>query len=404
MWWGYLVPPVANPFLGDVAGGVWAAAGMRDGLVEQQLSLSWGLLILAGVAVVAWEIRGKGKEDRQLAYVPVLLTMALVAFVCSLPPDSTIGPFRVRWPSTVFYDALPMFRSYARFAVVVQLMVALLGGIGADRLWRAGTRVARAGCVALLALVVGEYVVWPSALWRDVLPTPAHRWVVRQPGARALDCSDLTQESASIQWLSQGRIALLGGTLDDCIEPNFADKLSAAGFTHLLVRHGTDEAHWLALGPTPAGLRLQGHFRLADLFAVTAPPPPVYTASLTGFFSREQDQLMTWRWMGAYAAWSVVNRSHEILVADLDIELWAFGHTRQLDLKLDGQPARSLHVEQSRKVYHVDSLTLTPGAHELDFYPAEPPSPASDLPGQGDPRRLSFALGTWHWTAEGGRP
>jgi hypothetical protein len=39
-----------------------------------------------------------------------------------------------------------MFRAYARFGVVVQLMAALLAGVGVDRLRRAGTaRVAGKG-------------------------------------------------------------------------------------------------------------------------------------------------------------------------------------------------------------------------------------------------------------------
>ena len=43
----------------------------------------------------------------------------------------------------------------------------------------------------------------PSALWRDVLPTTAHRWVdaAGRP-VRALDCAPLNQESASVQWLT----------------------------------------------------------------------------------------------------------------------------------------------------------------------------------------------------------
>ena len=45
-----------------------------------------------------------------------------------------------RGPSALLYDVVPMFRSYARFGVVVQLMAALLAGIGVDCLRRAGTR------------------------------------------------------------------------------------------------------------------------------------------------------------------------------------------------------------------------------------------------------------------------
>ncbi len=108
-----------------------------------------------------------------------------------------------------------MFRSYARFGVVVQLMAALLAGIGVDYLRRAGTRRARIACLALVALAAGEYAVSPSALWRDVLPTTAHRWVARQPDrVRVLDCTPLNQESESVQWLTGDRVTLLGGSIE----------------------------------------------------------------------------------------------------------------------------------------------------------------------------------------------
>jgi hypothetical protein len=75
-----------------------------------------------------------------------------------------------------------MFRSYARFGVVVQLMAALLAGVAVEYLRRTGTRRNRIACAALVVLAAGEYAVSPSAMWRDVLPTRAHRWVTRLPG------------------------------------------------------------------------------------------------------------------------------------------------------------------------------------------------------------------------------
>ena len=62
-----------------------------------------------------------------------------MALVCSLSPERTIGGFTIAGPSALLYVLLPMFRSYARFGVVVQLMAALLAGIGLDYLRRAGS-------------------------------------------------------------------------------------------------------------------------------------------------------------------------------------------------------------------------------------------------------------------------
>ena len=205
-WWSYLVPPVEHPLLGATAHRVWDAVGVREGLLEQQVSLGWGIVALGLIAVVRWAVpaaaparlagvrsaveseRGQPVRDAQpasLARVPVLVLVAVAALVCSLSPERTIGGFTFVRPSALLYNIVPMFRSYARFGVVVQLMAALLAGIGVDYLRRAGTRRAQIVCLALVALAAGEYAVAPSALWRDVLPTTAHRWVTQQPGQRA---------------------------------------------------------------------------------------------------------------------------------------------------------------------------------------------------------------------------
>ena len=206
-WWSYLVPPVEHPLLGATAHRIWNAAGVREGLLEQQVSLGWGIVALGLIAVFRWLVPGDAGDDsrrrrasrafRFSSSSPWLRSCAR----CRRSGRSATFTF-VR-PSALLYDVVPMFRSYARFGVVVQLMAALLAGIGVDYLRRAGTRRAQIACLALVALAAGEYAVAPSALWRDVLPTTAHRWVMQQPGrVRALDCTPLNQESASVQWLT----------------------------------------------------------------------------------------------------------------------------------------------------------------------------------------------------------
>jgi hypothetical protein len=402
-WWSYLVPPVEHPMLGGIAERVWNAAGVDVGLLEQQVSLGWGVVALGLVAVFAW--LNRDRRPTSLATVPVLASVAFVALVCSLSPERSIGAFTFTRPSAFLYRVVPMFRSYARFGVVVQLMAALLAGIGVDRLWRAGTRPARIACVALLALATAEYAVWPPALWRDVLPTSAHRWVARQPGpVRVLDCAPFTQESESVQWLTGYRISLRSGPFDDCREPNLADKLSAAGYTHLLVRRDTPEGTWFAGQRTPEGLQVAARVGDGEVFAVTARAPLVYTAQMKAFYSREYDETWTWRWMGPEASWNVVNSSDRPILAAVDVEMTAFHGARRLTLLLDGCEVQTLMVEERRRMNRIGPLALTPGNHELVFHPADPPSVADDFMNNGDRRPLSFGFGTWHWAVEGERP
>jgi hypothetical protein len=201
--------------------------------------------------------------------------------VCSLSPERTIGAFTFVRPSALLYNVVPMFRSYARFGVVVQLMAALLAGIGVDWLRRAGTKRAQVVCAAFLVLAVGEYAVSPPTLWRDVLPTTAHRWVTRQAGEiRVLDCTPLNPESESVQWLTGYRVTLLGGSVSDCTGADLSQTLAMHGFTHLLVRRDSADGPLFADHPAPDGLRLAASFGDGMVFVVTA------HASLTGTSDR----------------------------------------------------------------------------------------------------------------------
>jgi hypothetical protein len=390
-WWSYLVPPVAHPLIGATVHRFWAAEGVRAGLLEQQVSLGWGIVALAIIAIVSWV------RVRQTA-VPVLVTVAAAALVCSLSPEQTIGPFTFTLPSSLLYGVAPMFRAYARFGVVVQLMTALLAGVGVDYLRRAGTLRAQIVGLALVALAAGEYAVSPSTLWRDVLPTTAHRWVMQQPdGVRVLDCAPLNQESASIQWLTRDRVSLRSPT-SDCAEPHFSQRLAATGYTHLLVRHDAAEGPWFAEHPALDGLRVAATFRDGQVFTITAPRPALYTAAMTGFFAREHDGELSWRWMGADASWTIVNTGARPTAAALGLEMSAFHVPREMELWLDGQSVQTLVVEPSRQIYQIGPLTVAPGEHALVFHAAEAPDVAGDVTDNRDPRRLAFALGAWTWS------
>jgi len=397
-WWGYLVPPVANPLLGATARRIWTAAGVREGLLEQQVSLGWGIVALGLIAIPLRPTRVRD-NGQPASRVPVLVIVAVAALLCSLSPERTIAGFRFIRPSALLHDWLPMFRAYARFGMVVQLMAALLAGIGVDRLRRAGASGARIACVVLVAIAAGEYAVWPPALWRDVLPTPAHRWVTGQPGVvRALDCTPFSRESESVQWLTGYRVVMLGGAIDDCTEPNLSRKLSANGYTHLLVRHDTADGPWIAAHVAPDGFRPVAAFDAGRVWAVTAPLPGIYTRAMTGFSRREHDAEWTWRWMGEEAAWAIVNTGAQPIAAALRLELSAFHRERRIEVRLDGRPVEAFIVDPPRRMYEIGPLNVNPGGHELVFHPSEAPTVAADVIGNGDRRALSFAFGTWTWS------
>nr|AAP58535.1 hypothetical protein [uncultured Acidobacteriota bacterium] len=401
-WWGYFVPPAASPWLGGIADRIWTSAGVHEGLLEQQVSLGWGVAALGVVALWCWTRRHAPRQPACLAYVPVLATIAVAALLCSLSPERTIGIFRFVRPSALLYDLLPMFRSYARFGMVVQLMAVLLAAIGVECLRRSGTLRARAAAVALAVIVAGEYAIAPWGMWRDVLPTSAHRWVMRQAAAvLALDCTPLDQESASVPWLTAGRVALLGATTPDCAEPRLAEKLAALGYTHIIVRTDTAAGGRLAHRVAAEGLQATGRFADARLLAVTSAVPAIYTAGVTGWSPREHDADRSWQWMGAAGEWSIVNTTGGAETALLEVEIAAFHRARSLEVRLDGELQQIVVVEPSRRVYRFGPLAVPAGRHSLAFRPSTAATVASDVQPGNDPRPLSFAFGSWRWRRSG---
>ena len=394
-WWSYLVPPVAHPLFGATAHRIWSGAGVREGLLEQQVSLGWGIVALAFIALgrYIWLIRNR--ESACGVRVPILVAVALTALACSLS----------LLPLALLYGVVPMFRAYARFGVVVQLMAALLAGIGADFLRRAGTTRARTTCASLLALVAVEYAVAPQALSRDVLPTAAHRWVMQQQGReRTFDCTPRDDGSASVQWLTGGRVLQPASSTTDCTEPNLSHKLAASGYAQLLVRRGTAAGQWFVKRPAPASLRVVANFEDGVVFAVTEVSPEIYTAATTGFFPREHDAEWSWQWMGAEAAWTIVNTSGRPVIAAISLEVSAFHRARRMELALDGLPAQAVVVGPLRRVYQIGPLTVPSGSHQLAFHPAESPTVAHDVIKNGDQRPLSFAVGDWSWNVRNEQP
>jgi hypothetical protein len=401
-WWSYLVPPVAHPVFGSAAHRIWETAGVRQGLLEQQVTLGWGILALGGIAVGRWLSVVRSRHSACGVRVPVLIIVAFAAFLCSLSPERVIGTYVVAAPSALLYSVVPMFRSYARFGVIVHLMAALLAGIGVDFLRRIAGRHAQIACAVLVSLIAVEYAVSPVALWRDVLATKTQRWVTRQPGKlQALDCMSLNRNSQqSIQWLTGYRV-LLASSPGECTEPNFAGKLAATGYTHLLVRRDTAEARWFAKRSAEGGLQVAADLDDGQVFAVTATPPTIYTAAMRGFFRRQHNDTRSWQWMAQDAAMTVANTGVQPILSMLAVELWAFQHTRTLELRLDGRRVQDLLVLRTRRVYEVGPITVTPGQHVLAFHAAEAPSVADGNVGR---RPVSIAVGAWSWSERGEQP
>ena len=151
-------------------------------------------------------------------------------------------------------------------------------------------------------------------------------------------------------------------------------------------------------------IRLAARFPDGQVLAVTAEPAPLYIAARLGFSPREHHAGASWQWMGAEAAWTIVNPAPHPVVATLELEVSAFQWDRRLELLLDGRKLQTLAIGPRRRTYPVGPLTVSPGHHAFLFRAVEAPTVAADVINNGDRRALSFALGTWNWSVRDERP
>jgi hypothetical protein len=395
-WWSYLIPPVEHPLLGSRVREFWLRHGVGESLLEhQQVGVGWSLLVLGAVPLWLW---GRGnRASLAVRSAPVLASLAGAALLCSLSPERRIGSLKFVRPSALLYEVAPMFRAYARFGVVVGLMIALLAGAGAACLWRWPTSAGRRAAALLLGLAVLEYAPFPPWRWRDVLPTRAHRWLAAQSGSlRVLDCVPPSRVSDSLALsLLDHEVSLLGApAFDDCGEPRLADKLKAMGYTHVVVRRDSTIGRWLAANPVPEGLARGPEFEDGWILEVKAERPRVYVSALLGFYPREYEGEATWRWMGQTGALRLV-ATRESVGTVLELELKAFPGDRRVEWLLNGRRLGEVEVHAEWRRYELPLGPLAPGETTLTLACRGLAIVANDVLHNDDPRALGLAVGSW---------
>ncbi len=391
-WWAYFVPPVDNALLGRIAAAVWRREHIGPGLLEQQISLGWGVLGLTGV--VLWVVVTRACDLASRRTAAVLAAIGLWATLLSLAPASS-GGLNL---AALLHQGLPMFRSYARFGIVTNLMVAIATGMAVEYLWRRPVTVVdrrplirKAWAVALLGLTIIEFspLPWRS---RDVLPTQGHRWLTGLgTTVVALDCRAQSLEDSGVTWLMRNRLVFSTPPFDGCGDPGLSEKLAELDYTHVLVRAGESVGNF-------DGLVLTQSFPDARVYAVNRQPPEIMTLGMDGFFEWEQASGQRWRWMSQQGLWTVRNTTPAKLRATLEIEIEAFARPRTLVATLDSTELAVLQVVPNRRRYSLGSVEISPGDHALIFRAIEPADRPGDLIGNGDTRPVTIMFASWSWS------
>ena len=398
-WWAYFVPSVDHPLAGDWAKGLLVREAGAESLVEQQIYLGYAVLVLAAIATATAVSRWR--SEPQWRPIVSIVAVGIAAALVSLGPFSRSCRAGSWAPACLVYQVAPMFRSYARFAIVVDLAVAIAAGSGAVIL----ARRSRTGlAVAASLLVVGAVEYWPFP-WRahDVLPTAGHRWLARQPGdERIFDCSPAAGNLATVPWL-MNRPVTFADDRTACADPQIGERLSALQYTHLLFQIGSNASR-----PADGAAYLTAVARFPDsrVYAVSAASPAVVTVSSQGFFAYEQLESEGWRWMGPQAQWTIRNTTARSRQATLALRVASIGEPRTLVLTLDDRPAGRVDVDTNTHDRTAGPWIVPPGDHQLVLRATGAPVRPSDSSRSRDTRWLTvmFKSARWSSTAVDGRP
>ncbi len=317
-WRSYLAPPPDHPLLNPLAERIWPVDPRQPGFVEQQLSLGFSVLALAAIGLIG----ASDRSGRLASLRRPLLVAGLVAFVCSLPPTVRLGSLDLPMPSQALHAVAPMFRAYARFGVFVSLVLTTAAGAGVAWLLSRAVASRARNCSRYSSRRQPSSTCRHVPLWRDVLPTPAHRALVDRQDARVLDCTTASAgATAGLSWLMKAEVVPASGAVADCFEPELGHKLAAFGFTHVILRRDADRLGWIANGANPHGTARTLTFPEAALVDVRTPKPSLYIVEATGLYPREFQGADSWRWMGARGTLSVANLTSEPRSGFVDLEL-----------------------------------------------------------------------------------
>ncbi len=309
----YILPDVKSPLFGGDTRPYLEAYPAGGSGIETTLYVGVTLILLALVACVAFLRRRLSPQLGRA--VLVLLLVAIVAAITSMPPESRIVGVQVPFPSHFIAQVTTTWRVYSRLVMVVMLAVTLLATVGLAILTRTRRAWVRIG-VMLLATIAVPLDLWaPQHGNVDRISTPGiYETLARQPMGLVAEYplaapsfnrySDIFFQGAYDKPLingyledsSQERLALSLAVLSN---PSTAPRLAALGVRYVLLDATPSSwGAWPPAGKPGAGFRLIAHEPYADLYLVTArPQSPALAAAGEGFGETRLTQSGTIAWL-----------------------------------------------------------------------------------------------------------
>jgi hypothetical protein len=212
----------------------------------------------------------------------------------------------------------------------------------------------------------------------------------------ALDCYPANREDRFVPALMKRPLAFLDSKIPTCADPELGQKLTALGYSQVIVRGGAAASKLLL--PLPHGIAIAKQFDDSAVYNVATTLPHVLTVAADGFYGYEHDADGWWRWMGPRGQWTVRNTTATPQRVSLSVSLVPIGLPRTLTVMLDGTTVVRVPLAMERRPYVLGPWTFSPGDHLVAFVPDGEPTRPSEVANSSDIRLLTVAFRNDAWT------
>ncbi len=302
--WEYVVPPAANPWVGDRTG-PWLTDHMHgSNPSESTLYVGVSVILLAALGVILLVRRRLPPRVARVALA--LATLGFVALLCSAPPEGRVLGLTIPFPGHFIAEVTTTWRVFSRFVILV---MACLTALMAIALWAVTrNRTPRWRTVILLVssliVVLDLWARMPEPRVNRLADPPVMVALDRQPAHGIVAEYPLDQPGygfyTDIYYQQVYGLPVLGGYGEGSIgdtraqslvrlsDPVTARRLKRLGVSYVLLRNGPPYSPGAAPGEPTSDYKLLAEDGFAKLYAVRPKRTAyAYAYPLRGFGAAE---------------------------------------------------------------------------------------------------------------------
>jgi hypothetical protein len=357
----YLLPDPNNPFLGTLSKPIidrhFFSAHSTATYNEIYVGISVSVLAAIGGVIVVRTIRRRGWRlalaDRATLAAVLLAIAAVCAFAFSAPPRVAILGVNVPMPIEVVTHVTTIFRTTARFAVIVMLGLCVLAGLALSKLFaRLHGPTALAVCAVLSAVVLVDLWARPPYTASPIAVPSVVRLLAHQaPGVYAeyplQNGFEFGGNSGDAFYHAYaGEHDLFDGffpettsearklELQYLLAPRTVPDLAAMGVRYLLVQKARPSVTYPGPGAPISGARVIGGDSYATLYRIVARPGPFSSFDTVGFSPPEGEGPTYSRWMtAADGQMEIISRAPQTLAVRVGFTAASYLQPRRLVIR-----------------------------------------------------------------------